>query len=220
MELTTDKPQYEPGEPAELTFSVRDEQGTPAVAALGVQMVDEAVFGLVEAKPGLLRTYFELEDMYSEPHYEIHGPSGSLNEMLFSDSDDPEEAEANQTKAQAALAAMGRGSVTGVFLDSWDLVLQKVNSNLAPFYESERERLQTLMEQSKSAATQALQAKGCQQQDYDCGDRSYQQAFIEELGMLVKAYDFWGNAYTLSGQLILRDSAHHVRPRRANGHRR
>lgn len=198
VELTTDKPQYEPGEPAELTFSVRDEQGQPTVAALGVQMVDEAVFGLVEAKPGLLRTYFELEDMYSEPNYEIHGPSGSLNEVLFSDPEDPEQAEANQTKAQAALAAMGRGSLTGVFLQSWDLVQQKAKANLAPFYEKERERVEKQIEQSVSTAVALLQAKGCMQHDYYCGDRTYQEALVDELGNLVKAYDFWGNAYTFS----------------------
>src|SRR5262249_30578793 len=59
ISLSTDKPVYGPGDPAKLTFSVKDEQGRPQVAALGVQVVDEAVFALVDAHPGLLRTFFE-----------------------------------------------------------------------------------------------------------------------------------------------------------------
>ena len=53
MSLSTDKPTYTPGQPAKLTFAVKDEQGKPAVAALGVQIVDQAVFSLVDAQPGL-----------------------------------------------------------------------------------------------------------------------------------------------------------------------
>ena len=78
-------PPYEPGKPAQLTFSVTDETGAPAVAALGVQVVDEAVFALVDARPGLLRTYFELEDEFAQPSYEIRPPLVDLNSLLFSD---------------------------------------------------------------------------------------------------------------------------------------
>ena len=195
VDLSTDKPQYEPGEPAELTFSVKDEHGQPAVAALGVQMVDEAVFGLVEAKPGLLRTYFELEDMYSEPHYEIHGPSGSLNEMLFSDPTDPDEQAANQTKAQAALAAMGRGSVTGVSLASWDRVIQQAQVKLTPYYEKERERLNTMLELSAKAAQTALVQRGCSPEEYLCDGTPYQEALMTEIRKGTSVHDFWGNPY-------------------------
>lgn len=81
--MSSDKPQYAPGEPAKLTFTVKDESGAPTVAALGVQIVDEAVFALVDAQPGLLRTYFEIESAFSKPQYEIHGPSGDLSQLVF-----------------------------------------------------------------------------------------------------------------------------------------
>src|SRR5262249_11412723 len=96
ISLSTDKPVYGPGDPAKLTFSVKDEQGRPQVAALGVQVVDEAVFALVDAHPGLLRAFFELEDAYAKPMYEIHGPSVDYDEVLFGTPSDPTKAQANQ----------------------------------------------------------------------------------------------------------------------------
>ena len=195
VDLTTDKSQYEPGDKAELTFSVRDEGGNPAVAALGVQMVDEAVFGLIDAKPGLLRTYFELEDAYSEPSYEVHGPSANLNDLLFSNPDDPEAAEANQTKASAAMAAMGRGSVTGVYVASWGAVQQKAATVLAPYFEGEQTRLKAILEQQAGYAQTWLASMGCSPNEYMCGDTPYQQALLDQVRKSAKVYDFWGNAY-------------------------
>ncbi|MCU0690683.1 MAG: MG2 domain-containing protein, partial [Polyangiaceae bacterium] len=196
--LATDKPQYAPGEQAQLTFSVHDEQGKPAVAALGVQMVDEAVFGLVEATPGLLRTYFELEDMNSQPHYEIHGPSGDLHEMLFSDPDEPAAEAANQTKAQAALAALGRGSITGVFLESWERVLKQAQTKLSPYLDEERTRLQSLLERSAKVAEDVLRIHGCSPQQYMCEDEPYTQALARLIRDTTVAHDFWGNAYAFA----------------------
>jgi len=198
VDLSTDKPQYEPGEKAEMTLSVKDEKGEPAVAALGVQVVDEAVFALVEAKPGLLRTYFELEDMYSEPHYEIHGPRGDLNEVLFSDPEDPAEEAANQTKAQAALAALGRGSITGVSLGSWASVQQQAGVVLAPYYEKERTRLQAILELAASMAKPELEAKGCTPSEYYCANGTYAEELLAVVRRSFRAYDFWGNAYEIA----------------------
>jgi hypothetical protein len=198
VDLSTDKPQYEPGEKAELTLSVKDEKGEPTVAALGVQVVDEAVFALVEAKPGLLRTYFELEDMYSEPHYEIHGPRGDLNEVLFSDPEDPAEEAANQTKAQAALAALGRGSITGVSLGSWASVQQQAGVVLAPYYEKERTRLQAILELAAAIAKPELEAKGCTPSEYYCANGTYAEELLAVVRRSFRAYDFWGNAYEIA----------------------
>ncbi|MCD4785895.1 MAG: hypothetical protein K8T10_18915 [Candidatus Eremiobacteraeota bacterium] len=68
-----DKPEYKPGGDAKITFTVTDKSGKPVIAAMGVDIVDEAVFALGEMMPGLERVYFLLEKQLMEPKYEIHG---------------------------------------------------------------------------------------------------------------------------------------------------
>jgi len=73
INVATDKEQYRPGEDALLTFSVKDQQQHPILAALGLAIVDESVFALSELQPGLEKIYFTLEKELMEPKYEIHG---------------------------------------------------------------------------------------------------------------------------------------------------
>lgn len=67
-----DRPSYRPGERALLRFAVTRAGGTPAVAALGLHAVDEAVFALQEMRPGLERVFFMLQEELLRPRYEIH----------------------------------------------------------------------------------------------------------------------------------------------------
>lgn len=64
---------YRPGEKARLDFEVHTVDGQPAVAALGVSIVDESVFALQEMQPGMERVYAYLEEELRKPRYEIHG---------------------------------------------------------------------------------------------------------------------------------------------------
>jgi 5-hydroxyisourate hydrolase-like protein (transthyretin family) len=64
---------YRPGEPAQVDFDVRTASGQPAVAALGVSIVDESVFALQDMQPGMERVYAYLEEELRKPRYEIHG---------------------------------------------------------------------------------------------------------------------------------------------------
>lgn len=73
VNVAADKEQYRPGEDARLTFTVKDQQRHPILAALGVAIVDESVFALSELQPGLEKIYFTLEKELMEPKYEIHG---------------------------------------------------------------------------------------------------------------------------------------------------
>jgi len=62
---TLDKGQYLPGEEARISFQV-----TPAqTAALGITIVDEAVFALQENRPGLLKVYFSMEEEIMKPRF-------------------------------------------------------------------------------------------------------------------------------------------------------
>jgi hypothetical protein len=70
--VTTDQPEYRPGMEAKISFTVTDQEKHPVLAALGIQVVDEAVFALSENQPGLEKVYFMLEKELLTPRYEIH----------------------------------------------------------------------------------------------------------------------------------------------------
>ncbi len=72
IEATTDRPVYKPGEDARLRFRVTNTKGEGVEAALGVQVVDEAVFALAEKQPGFAKVFFYLEQEAMRPRYEIH----------------------------------------------------------------------------------------------------------------------------------------------------
>ncbi|MCL4180888.1 MAG: hypothetical protein KJ072_24460 [Verrucomicrobia bacterium] len=64
---------YLPGEPATIRMQVMDAENRPVVAAIGLNIVDEAVFALQELRPGMEKVYFYLEEQLRTPRYEIHG---------------------------------------------------------------------------------------------------------------------------------------------------
>lgn len=204
VSLSTDKPLYAPGAPAKLTFSVTDETGKPTPAALGVQVVDEALYALVDAKPGLLKTYFQLEDAYAEPKYEIMPPPGSLPDLLFdkTSSKDPAAAEAAQNQAAATLAALGGAPITGLSLSSFAATQAKAITLLAPYFEAERERLLALLVPIAKSASESLKVEGCVPESYYCEKlgKDYYQAFGERVQGRLMAFDFWGNAYSEESQ--------------------
>ncbi|KYF78840.1 alpha-2-macroglobulin [Sorangium cellulosum] len=213
IEVDADKPLYAPGETATLRFSVKDDAGNPKVAAVGIQVVDQAVFALVDAQPGLLRTYFELEDEFAKPSYQIRGPSANLQNLLFSAtaSDDPEQAEAAQRTTQASLAALAGTSVTGLQARTWPAVLAKVQQELAPFHARQRGALQPALAEATANAVNDLEALGCTSSEFFCA--AEQSPYVDLLGRRVTerfvAYDVWGNAYRVaagSGGLSLQSS--------------
>lgn len=56
-------------------FRVTNEHGEGVRAALGLQVVDEAVFALAEQQPGFAKVFFYLEQELLKPRYEIHALS-------------------------------------------------------------------------------------------------------------------------------------------------
>jgi len=70
--VTPDKARWRPGEEATLALQVSDRQGHPVLAALGLWIVDEAVFALSELRPGLEQIFFLLEEEIMRPKVEIH----------------------------------------------------------------------------------------------------------------------------------------------------
>ncbi|OQY27597.1 MAG: hypothetical protein B6244_10060 [Candidatus Cloacimonetes bacterium 4572_55] len=93
---------YHPGNDVELEFEVTDGEGHPVFAALGIQIVDEAVFALSEMQPGLEKVYFRLEKEIMEPRYEIHG---FTPKDIVKTSRDKNKAESNRQRAASILLA-------------------------------------------------------------------------------------------------------------------
>lgn len=138
--VTPDKELYKPGEPAKVAFSVTGPNGTPVPAALGVQVVDEAVYALSENKPGLLRTYFELEEEIAKPRYEIHGAHFDLPSIVTEEPSDEQAKVEQEKKASAAFAAIGNPSLTGS-ASSWDQALSATIEVLNPLYMADKQRV-------------------------------------------------------------------------------
>ena len=88
VETVADRAAYKPGDDAHIRFHVTDKNGQGVHAALGLQIVDEAVFALAEKKPGFAKVFFYLEQEVMKPRYEIH--SVGLPEIVEPVSDDKE----------------------------------------------------------------------------------------------------------------------------------
>ncbi len=72
VNITPQKKIYRPGEEAAIDFRVTDQHGHPIAAALGITIVDEAVFALQDMQPGLEKVFFTLERELMTPRYEFH----------------------------------------------------------------------------------------------------------------------------------------------------
>lgn len=73
INIRIDKKTYRPGEDGTIHFAVTNKKGKPVVSAIGIAIVDEAVFALTEMQPGMEKVYFTLEKEIMTPRYEIHG---------------------------------------------------------------------------------------------------------------------------------------------------
>jgi hypothetical protein len=205
VSMTTDATTYTPGSSAQITFSVQDEKGQPAVAALGLQVVDEAVYSLIDAKPGLLETFFELEDAYANPTYEIEGPHESLTDLLFHDTTvtDPAAAQAAQQRAQASLSAIGQGSVTGISHASWASVVAGAKTLAQPYFTGVTAQLKTALTQRAADEVAQLKAQGCNidANNYysTCGNTGKMATTLvaENVAASTFAYDAWGNPFDI-----------------------
>ncbi len=137
--VTSDKTTYKPGETAVVDFEVTDEDGEPVQAALGVQVVDEAVFALSEIKPGLLKLYFELEEELAQPTYQIGVGTGFSFGGLFAQeaSAEPgsEDEEAAQDTTRAAFAALAGAPLSQNRRSSWSETLSGVSAVIGPHME-------------------------------------------------------------------------------------
>lgn len=70
------KPEFKPGEEIDVELEVLGSDGRPVAAALGMAVVDEAVFALHTARPGLEKTFFQIEEDLMTPRWQLK-PGGA-----------------------------------------------------------------------------------------------------------------------------------------------
>src|SRR5262245_24692088 len=104
VEVSAEQESYKPGDDACIHFHVTDQSGRPVSAALGVEIVDEAVFALSDKQPGFEKVFMYLEKELLTPRYEVH--QFSFDRVLLNDFEDKPMA-ARERAAQVLLAAAG-----------------------------------------------------------------------------------------------------------------
>ena len=72
VEVSAGRDGYRPGEEARVEFRATDRAGRPVSAALGVEIVDEAVFALSDKQPGFEKVFMQLQKELLTPRYEVH----------------------------------------------------------------------------------------------------------------------------------------------------
>jgi 5-hydroxyisourate hydrolase-like protein (transthyretin family) len=83
IDVQADKDTYLPGEKGAIRFAVTDSAGKPAAAALGVLIVDEAVYALQEMQPGLEKVFFTLQEELLKPQVQaVYKPSEKLDDIV------------------------------------------------------------------------------------------------------------------------------------------
>ncbi|HID61719.1 MAG TPA: hypothetical protein EYP49_03085, partial [Anaerolineae bacterium] len=111
LAITGDQDTYLPGGTAAISFQVSDAGGQPVPAAIGVSVVDEALFALAEQDPGFAKIYFLLEKELQQPRYQIKG--FTWGQVLREEpTRSPELVRAQDTSAKAALALAAERSFT------------------------------------------------------------------------------------------------------------
>lgn len=96
-----DHPVYKPGGEARIGFRVTNSRGEGVQAALGLEIVDQAVFALAEKQPGFAKLFFYLEQELMKPRFEIH--SVKLPDVISSA--EPAESSRRDLAARALFAA-------------------------------------------------------------------------------------------------------------------
>src|SRR5207245_7686144 len=100
--IKPDKKVHVPGESGRIHFQVTDAEGKPAAAALGVLIVDEAVYALQEMQPGLEKVYFTLQEELLKPQAQIlYKPEEGIDTLVR----EPERAGAQQHVAEVLQTA-------------------------------------------------------------------------------------------------------------------
>jgi uncharacterized protein YfaS (alpha-2-macroglobulin family) len=102
IDVKADQDVYAPGGKGAITFRVTDKDGNPASAALGILIVDEAVYALQGMQPGLEKVYFTLQEELLKPQAQmLYKPAQGIDTLVR----EPVLADAQQQVAEVLLTA-------------------------------------------------------------------------------------------------------------------
>lgn len=103
IDVKNAKEEFAPGEDARLRFVVTDSTGNPQAAALGIIVVDEAVYALQELQPGLEKVYFTLQEELLKPQVQLNfSPNQKIDNLILQ----PQVAAPQQQIAEVLLTAV------------------------------------------------------------------------------------------------------------------
>src|SRR5205823_6572722 len=103
IDVRADKEVYQPGAEGTIRFQVTDAAGKPTAAALGILVVDEAVYALQDMQPGMEKVYFTLQEELLKPQAQAVFKPGETIDTLVRE---PMLADAKQQVAEALLTAV------------------------------------------------------------------------------------------------------------------
>ena len=161
IKVSSDKETYRPGEAAQIRFTVTDRSGKPAIAALGIAVVDESVFALAEMQPGLERLYFLLEQELLTPRYEVHG--WELRPVLVQRDEGRGVRDEARTQriGQILLAAVAPTSLHTLHISTYEQKAQKVQERWKEFVREAAAKIRKALEiyrRAKGAYPQPAEA--------------------------------------------------------------
>src|SRR5262249_53965205 len=192
VEISADRESYKPGQDARIDFRTVDSAGRPVSAALGIEIVDEAVLALSDAQPGFGKVFMYLEKELLTPRYEVH--QFTIDKVLFEKPDDlPVEAAQRERAAQVLFAAAGTvrdRDIRGEF--GREPIEAKRTHYTQVYWVKVAERAQALAaEMTKYYANHRPAEAGF--------DRDL-QAMAGEGGAQSKLQDLWGHRFLGAGQ--------------------
>ena len=111
VEVSMGRESYRPGEDARVDFRTTDAGGSPVSAALGVEIVDEAVFALSDKQPGFEKVFMHLQKELLTPRYEVH--QFSFEQVVLDDFQGEAAARAGRRERAAEVLLAAAGTVSG-----------------------------------------------------------------------------------------------------------
>ena len=127
IEATLDAETYKPAQKALIKFLVTSKNGDPVAAALSLAAVDEAVFAMNDARPGLEEMYFLIQEEILKPRYQfVTQPRSDFVSMPAAQPDrELEEANVIRFSAAEGTGEAAPNTTTGVaFAEKQEQVLE------------------------------------------------------------------------------------------------
>jgi uncharacterized protein YfaS (alpha-2-macroglobulin family) len=201
VEVAMGRESYKPGEDARIDFRATDAGGNPVSAALGVEIVDEAVFALSDKQPGFEKVFMQLQKELLTPRYEVH--QFSFEQVVLDDFQGEAAARVGRRERAAEVLLAAAGTVSGG--DVRAMVGRET-------FEAKRDQYQALYTRRVAERAQELVAPLTKYyEDHPPSKEGFGhdlQSFAStEAGQRVSLTDPWGNQLTAEGAFARNDNA-------------